>query len=247
METAAKSPPDGYTLVYALFAQFAVNPFLYPRLGYDPVRDFAPVTLLVRSPYILVTHPSLPVKTTKELIALAKARPGQLVLASAGSGSGAHLSAEMLKMMAKIDYVHVPYKGAGPLLVDLVAGHTQLSFATWSSAGPHIRSGRLRGLGVTTAKRAPALPELPAISETVPGYDIAVWYGVVAPAGTPRDIVMKLNSEIVRVLGAPDFRDRIVGEAVEPIGSTPEQFAEYIKSEMTKWSKVVKEAKVRID
>ena len=247
MEIAAKSAPDGYTLVYALFAQFAVNPFLYPKLGYDPVRDFAPITLLVRSPYVLVTHPSLPVKSTRELIALAKARPGELVLASAGSGSGAHLAAEMLKVMTRVNFLHVPYKGAGPLLIDLVAGQTQFSFATWSSGGPHVKSGRLRGLAVTTAKRAPALPALPAISETVPGYDIAVWYGVVAPAGTPRDIIAKLNSEIVRVLAAPDFRSRIVGEAVEPIGSTPEQFADYIRTEMAKWSKVVKEANVRID
>ena len=247
MEAAAKSPADGYTLVYALFAQFAVNPFLYPKLAYDPVRDFAPITLLVRSPYVLVTHPSLPVKSTRELIALAKARPGQLVLASAGSGSGAHLAAEMLRMMTGIDFIHVGYKGAGPLLIDLVAGHTQFSFATWSSGGPHVKSGRLRGLAVTTAKRASALPDLPAISETVPGYDIAVWYGVVAPAGTPREIISRLNGEIVRVLAAPDFRQRIVGEAVEPIGSTPEQFADYIRTEMTKWSKVVKEAKVKID
>jgi len=153
----------------------------------------------------------------------------------------------MLKMMTRMDFIHVPYKGAGPMLVDLVAGQTQFTFSTWSSNGQYVKSGRLRALAVTTLKRAPALPDLPAISETVPGYDIAVWYGVVAPAGTPKEIIAKLNGEIVRVLAAPDFRQRIIGEAVEPIGSTPEQFAEYIRTEMTKWAKVVKEAKVKID
>lgn len=247
MDFVAKSAPDGYTIVYALFAQYAVNPSLYPNLTYDPVRDFTPITLLARSPYVLFTHPSLPVRTVKDLIALARARPNELIFASAGQGSGAHLSAEMLKSLAKVTYVHVPYKGAGPLLVDLVGGHTQMSFTTWSSGGPHAERGKLRALGVTTGKRSPAIPDIPAISESVPGYDLAVWYGISAPAGLPADIVARLNGEILKALGAGEFRQRIVREAIEPIGSTPEQFGAYIKSESAKWSRLIKAAGIKLE
>ncbi len=247
MEFVAKSAPDGYTIVFALFAQYAVNPHLYSKLPYDPLRDFAPITLLARSPYVLVVHPALPVKSTRELIALAKARSAQLSYSSAGYGSGANLCGEMLKSMARIDLVHIPYKGAGALLPDLIAGHVPVSFATWSSSGPYVRSGRLRALAVTTAKRVPVLPDLPAISETLPGYDLSVWYGIAAPAATPREIVGRLNAEIVRALGAPDFRQRIEVDAVEPIGSTPEQFGDYIRSEFVKWAKVIKEAGLKIE
>jgi tripartite-type tricarboxylate transporter receptor subunit TctC len=247
MEFVAKSAPDGYTLVVGLTAQLAVNPSLFPKLPYDPLKDFAPITLLGDQPYLLVVHPSVPAKSVKEFIALARARPGQLTYASSGNGSGAHLAGEMLKTMAHIDIVHVPYKGAGQAMPDFIAGQVQFSFITHTSAGPLVQSGRLRALGVTTAKRSPALPDLPAIAETVPGYDSAVWYGVLAPAGTPREIVARLNSEILRVLGSPDFHQRFTMAAVAPIGSTPEQLGEYIKSEIARWAKLVKESGARID
>lgn len=247
MELVAKSAPDGYTLVYALPAQFAVNPALYPRLPYDTVRDFDPITLAVRTPLVLFSHPSVPVKSIRELITLAKARGGKLVLASAGSGSAGHLCLEMFKTMAGTDILHVPYKGAAPSMVDLIAGHAQLSFLAWSTAGGYARAGRLRALGVTSAKRATVLPDLPSISETLPGYDITNWYGVAGPTGMQKAIVARLNAEIVRALAAPDLRQAFEKEAIEPIGSTPEQFGDYIKSEMVKWGKLVKTAGVKID
>jgi tripartite-type tricarboxylate transporter receptor subunit TctC len=247
MEFVAKAPPDGYTIALALSAQYAVNPTLYPKLPYDPTKDFAPITLLGEAPYLLIVHPSVPAKSVEDFIAVAKARPGQLAYGSSGSGSGGDLAGEMLRTLAHIDIIHVPYKGAGPTLPDLVAGHIQFAFITYTSAGPLIKSGRLRALGVTTAKRSPALPDLPAIGEAVPGYDSAVWYGVVAPAGTPREIVAKLNAEILRVLAAPDFRQRITAEAVAPIGSTPEHLGDYIKSEIGRWAKIIKASGARVD
>ena len=247
MEFVAKSPADGYTLLFALTAQYAVNPSLYPKLPYDPVRDYAPISLLANAPYLLVVHPALPAKSVAELVALVKARPGQLSYSSSGNGSGAHLAGEMLRSLAHVEIVHVPYKGAGPAMPDLIAGQVQLSFITYTAAGPHIKTGRLRALGVTTAKRSPTLPDLPAIGETVAGYDSAVWYGFAAPAGTPPEIVSKLNTEVLRVLAAPDFRSRITLEAVSPIGSTPEEFSSFMKSEIVRWAKVVKDSGAKVD
>ncbi|MBI3053291.1 MAG: tripartite tricarboxylate transporter substrate binding protein [Betaproteobacteria bacterium] len=247
MELVAKSPPDGYTLVLGLTAQYAVNPSLYSKLPYDPVKDFAPVALLVRNPYVLSVHPSLPVRSAKELIALAKTRAGQLVYSSAGNGSGAHLCGEMMKTMAGINVVHVPYKGAAPAMTDLISGQVQYSFLAFRSSRPHIMSGRLRALAVSTANRSPALPDLPAVAETLPGYDLPVWYGVAAPAGTPREIVARLNAEILRTLATPDSRKRMAMDAAEPIGGTPEQFGDYIRSEIVKYAKIVKESGAKID
>jgi len=247
MEFVAKSPADGYTLLFALTAQYAVNPSLYPKLPYDPVRDYAPISLLANAPYLLVVHPALPAKSVAELVALVKARPGQLSYSSSGNGSGAHLAGEMLRSLARVEIVHVPYKGAGPAMPDLIAGQVQLSFITYTAAGPHIKTGRLRALGVTTAKRSPTLPDLPAIGETVAGYDSAVWYGFAAPAGTPPEIVAKLNTEVLRVLAAPDFRSRITLEAVSPIGSTPEEFGRFMKSEIVRWAKVVRDSGAKVD
>jgi len=248
MEIVARSAPDGYTIVLAITAQLAVNVSLFKKLPYDPVRDYAPITLLATGPYLLVVHPSLPAKSVKELIALARARPGDLTYASSGNGSGGHLAAELLKNMAGINMLHVPYKGGGPALVDLLAGQVQVLFATYVTSKPHIQSGRVRALGVSTAKRPAALPDLPTIAEAgVPGYDSGVWYGILAPAGTPQEIIAKLNSEILRVLNHPELRNLLVGGGIEPIGSPPEELGRYIKSEITKWAKVVKEAGVRVD
>lgn len=247
MELVAKSAPDGYTLVYALPAQYAVNPNLYPKLSYDPVRDFDPVMLVVRTPLVLFAHPSVPAKSIKELIKLAKAQAGSLALASAGNGSAGHLCLEMFKIMAGADILHVPYKGAAPSMVDLVAGHAQLSFLAWSTAGGYVKPGKLRALGITSAKRAAVLPDLPSIAETLPGYDITNWYGVAGPKGMQKPVVARLNAEIQRALASPDLRHGFEKEAIEPIGSTPEAFGDYIKSEMVKWGKLVKSSGLKID
>ena len=248
MELAAKAPADGYTLVLALTSQLAINPNLFHKLPYDPVGDFAPITLLGSAPYVLVVHPALPATSVRELIALAKSRPERLAFASAGNGSGAHLATELLKSLAGIDMIHVPYKGAGPALPDVISGQVQLMFATHSATGQHVRAGRLRALAVTTAQRSSALPELPTVAEAgVPGYDSGVWYGLLAPAGAPRQIVARLNRESLRALNSPAVRERLTPEAFEAIGSTPEYFAGYIASELAKWAKVVRQSKTKID
>jgi len=247
MELVAKSPPDGYTLVYALPAQYAVNPALYPRLPYDPVRDFDPVMLVVRTPLVLFAHPSVPVRSIKELIELARAQADALTLASAGNGSAGHLSLEMFKLMSGTRILHVPYKGAAPSMVDLIAGHAQLSFLAWSTAGGYAKAGKLRALGVTSARRAAALPDLPSIAETLPGYDISNWYGAAGPKGMPKPVIARLNAEIGRALNTPELRQGFEREAIEPIGGTPEAFGDYIKSEMVKWGKLVKASGLKID
>jgi len=248
MEVVARSAPDGYTLVFALTAQLAINPGLYRKISYDPVRDFAPISLLGSGGYLLVVHPSLPAKSVKELIALARARPGQIAYSSSGNGSGGHLAIELMNSMAGIRMLHVPYKGGGPALMDLIAGQVQVLFATQLASWPHVQSGRVRALAVSTAKRPESVPDLPTLSEAgLPGYDSGVWYGVLAPAGTSREIVSRLNAEVVRVLGQPDYRKLLVSNTIEPIGSSPEHLGQYIKSELVKWVKVIKSADVRID
>ncbi len=247
MELAAKAPPDGHSIVFALTAQLAVNPALYKKLHYDPIRDFEPITLLATGPYILVVHPSLPVKSVKDLIALARERPGQITYASSGSGSGGHLANELLNSMAKVKMLHIPYKGGGPALVDLLAGNVQVLFSTWASGRPHIESGRIRALAVSTAKRLSGV-NLPTVAEAaLPGYDAGVWYAFLAPAGTPKDIVAKLNAEILKAAAHPDFKAVLERAAIEPIGSTPEELGKFIKSELVKWAKVVKEANVQVE
>ena len=247
MELAAKAPPDGHTIVFALTAQLAINPALYRKLAYHPVRDFEPITLLASGPYALVVHPSLPVRTLKELIVMARARPGQLAYASSGNGSGGHLAMELLNDMAGMKMLHVPYKGGGPALVDLIAGNVQVLFSTWIAGKPHIDSGRIRALGISTAKRLPGV-DIPTIAEAgVPGFDAGAWYAFLAPAGTPKDVIGQLNREILRAAGRPEFQKVLTRAALEPIGSTPEELGKYIKSELVKWQKVVKEANVRLD
>lgn len=248
MEVVARSAPDGYTIVMALTAQLAVNPSLFRKLPYDPVKDFSPITLLAEGPYLLVVHPSLPVKSVKQLIELARTRPNEIIYASSGNGSGGHLAAELLKSMTGARMVHVPYKGGGPALVALLAGEVQVLFATYASGRPHIESGRIRALAVSTAKRPAAIPDLPTVAEAgVPGYDSGVWYAFLAPAGTPREIIAKLNREIVRALNQADYRKMLVNAAIDPIGSSPEELGRFIKSETVKWAKVIKDAGVRVD
>ena len=247
MEFVAKSLPDGYTLTYALPAQFAVNPALYPKLAYDPLRDFEPVMLVARTPLVLIVHPSVPVKSISELIKLAKVKHDHLVLASAGSGSAGHLCLELFKKMSATQILHVPYKGAAPSLIDLMAGQVQLSFLAWSTSSGFVKAGKLRALGVTSAKRATALPDLPAIAESLPGYDISNWYGMAGPKGMPKPIVTKLNAEMLRTLAAPDLRQVFEKEAIESLGSSPEAFGDYLKTELVKWGSLVKSSGLKID
>ena len=248
MEHVAKAAPDGYTIVMALTAQLAVNPSLYRKLPYDPVKDFAPITLLAQGPYVLVVHPSVPAKSVKELVALARKRPNDLAYASSGNGSGGHLAAELLKSMTGGEMLHVPYKGGGPALVDLIAGQVQVLFSTWASGRGHIQSGRIRALAVSTAKRPRAIPHLPTVAEAgVPGYDAGVWYALLAPAGTPAKIVDRLNREVLGVLKSPEYSKLLFDSAIDPSGSTPQALADYIRSESAKWAKVVKAAAIRID
>ena len=248
MELAARAAPDGYTLVIGLTAQLAVNPALYRKLPYDPVKDYEPITLIGAGAYLLVVHPSLPVKDVKELVALAKARPGQITYASSGNGSGGHLCMELFTTMTGTNFVHVPYKGGGPALVDTLAGQVQVLFTPPVSATQHVQSGRLRALAVSTVRRSAGMPDLPTIAESgVPGYDSGVWYGVLAPAGTPREIVMRVNGDVVKALQQPDFRTMLIANSIDPIGSSPEVLAQFIRIEMAKWAKVVRDADVRVD
>jgi tripartite-type tricarboxylate transporter receptor subunit TctC len=248
MEAVARSAPDGYTLVFALSAQLAINPGLYQKIPYDSLKDYAPISLLGEGGYILVVHPSLPAKSVKDLIVLARARPGQIAYSSSGNGSGGHLAIELMNSMAGIRMLHVPYKGGGPALMDLIAGQVQVLFATQLASWPHIQTGRIRALATSMAKRPASVPDLPTVSEAgLPGYDSGVWYGVLAPAGTPRDIIARLNSEVVRALNQPDYRSLLVNNTIEPIGSPPERLSQYIKSELVKWAKVIKAANVRVD
>ena len=246
-ELVAKSAPDGYTLVTGSIGTHAVNVSLFSKLPFDPIRDFAPVSLIMEAEGLLVVHPSLPVKSVKELIALAKARPGQIAYASAGHGTAAHLSGELFKSMAKVDLVHVPYKGNVPAITDLLAGQTSLLFATMPTVLPQVQAGRLRALAVASSSRSPAAPQLPTIAEVLPGFSVTNWIGFFAPAGTPRDVVLKLNGEVARIMQAPDIQKRLLAEGAKFTPWTPDQFAAFVKAEMTKWAKVVKDAGIRVD
>ena len=248
MEFVAKAPPDGYTAVVALTAQLAVNVSLYKKLPYDPVKDYAPVTLLAQGPYVLVVHPSLPATSVKELIALARRRPNEIAYASSGNGSGGHLASELLNSMAQVKMLHVPYKGGGPALVDLLAGQVQVLFSTWASGRGHIQSGRIRALAVSTAKRPGAIPDIPTVAESgVPGFDSGVWYALLLPAGASRDIVERLNREVLAVIKRPDYSKLLYESAIDRIGGTPEQLGAHIRSEIAKYAKVVKDAGIRVD
>lgn len=240
-ELVAKGNADGYTLMLGNVSTLAIARGLYPNLGYDPLRDFAPITLITTSENVVVVHSSIPVDSVKSLIAYAKARPGQLNYASAGSGTTTHLGGAMFCSMAGVVMTHVPYKGSGPALTDLLAGQTQLMFSSVPTALPHIKSGRLRALAVTRLKRSTILPDLPTVHEAgIPNFDISLWQGLVAPAATPRAIVIKVNADVRAALAAPDLRGRLTAQSLEPVGNSPEEFAAYIHAEATKWAKVVK-------
>ena len=246
IEAVARSAPDGYTLLMAASA-IVINEVLYAKPPYVTLRDFVPVTLGASLPNILVVHPALPVKSVRELIALAKARPGQLNYSSAGSGTSPHLSMELFRLMAGITLTHVPYKGTGPATVDLVAGQVQLSMPNVLTALPQIKGGKLRGLGVTSAKRATGLPDIPAIAETLPGYEAIQWYGLLAPAGTPREIVNKVQAETARILVLPEVKARLAADGADAVGNRPEEFAAYIRTEIAKWGKVAKAGGIKLE
>lgn len=247
-ELVAKSAPDGYTLLTDPGSTLTINPSLYAKLPYDVLKDFAPVTIIAAVPNLLVVHPSLPVKSVRDLIILAKARPGQLNYASTGAGQSTHLSMELFKTMAGINVVHIPYKGSSPALADLLGGQVSLMFDNMPSSLPHVKAGKLRALAVSTLKRSPAMPQLPTVAESgLPGFEVSVWFGVLAPAGTSRDIVSKLNSAIVKSLQSPDVRERLAGQGAEAIGNTPEQFTAQMQRDLVKWAKVVKDSGVKLD
>ena len=246
-EVAARSAPDGYTIIL-IPSGHAVNVSLYKKLPYDSITDFTPITLVATSPLILVMHPTVPVKNVKELIAFAKARPGQLTYSSAGVGASAHLAGALFETMTGTKMVHVPYKGSALALTDLIGGQVSLSFSTSASAMPHVRSGRLRALAGTGAARSPALPDLPTVAESgAPGYEASLWYGFVGPARMPAEIVQRLNSEIVAVLKLPEVRDRLANEGVEARSTTPEEFAKLLMSDLKRWANVIARAGVRVE
>ena len=244
---AARATPDGYTIVIGHIGTLAINVSLYPKLEYDPVKDFAPISLIATLPLGLFVNANVPAKSVAELVALAKAKPGQLNFGSAGNGSAIHMAGAMFKTMAGIDIVHVPYKGNAASLADLVAGRVQIMFSNLLTTAPHVKAGRLRVLAISTAKRSPQAPDLPTIAESgVPGYDYAPWYGILAPARTPRAIIMRLNREIGEVVNAPDMKARFRKQGIDLVSSTPEEFAALIRREIPKWREIVKKSGARV-
>jgi tripartite-type tricarboxylate transporter receptor subunit TctC len=247
-ELVARSAPDGHTWFLGNNGILATNQALYDKMPFDSVRDFAPVIIVGSQPSVLVVHPSLPVKSVKELLALARAKPGELNYASTGTGTAGHLAGEMLKGVAKVQYQHIPYKGGGPAVLDLVSGHVHFMFATAASVIPQVRNGRLRALAVTTAKRSQALPELPTVIESgVPGFEATTWHGIVVPAATPQAIVMRINTEMNQALATTEMKERLATQGIEAVGGTPEEFSAYLKTEIQRWSKAVRESGAKAD
>jgi tripartite-type tricarboxylate transporter receptor subunit TctC len=248
MEAVSRAPADGYTLLLALTPQLAVNGALYEKIPYDPIKSFSPISLIAEAPYLLLVNPTLPANTTKELLALAKAENGKLTYASSGSGSGAHMAAELLISMTGIPMTHVPYKGGGPALSDVLAGHVKVLFAPAVSSLQYIQTGRLKALAITGDKRLASLPNVPTIAESgVPGYDSTVWYAMLAPPNTPREIVTRINAELLQILKDPSFKSMMSLNGIEPIGTSPEGLTSYINKETIKWSKVIKSAGIKAD
>jgi tripartite-type tricarboxylate transporter receptor subunit TctC len=242
---AAKSPPDGYTLVMVT-PSFIINATGLKQLPYDSIKDFSPVTLFATSSLLLVAHPSLPVSSVKELIALAKRRPAQITYASAGNGSPTHLGMEVFRSVGAV-MTHVPYKGAAPGVIDLLGGHVQVMMTTLAFVKPHVEAGKLHALGVSTAKRVAAMPQVPAIAETLPGYEVLNWWGVLAPAGTPNAIITKLNTAMVNMLRDADVRETLARESIDRAGTSAGEFGAYIRAEIEKWTKVARATGVRLD
>jgi tripartite-type tricarboxylate transporter receptor subunit TctC len=243
---AADAPGDGYTILFMSVAHIMSKP-VYKNLGYDIERDLTPITVVSEVSNVMAAHPSLPARTVKQVIALAKAKPGELTYATSGVGSPEHFAGEMFKMMTRTDLLPVPYKGGGPIAIDLVAGHVMMSFSTMPPIIPHVRSGRVRAVAVTKEKRAAVLPDVPTIAETVPGYAMATWYGAVAPAKTPREIVVKLNQEILKALAVPEVKERLAGLGADIVASSPEQTTAFFRTELEKYAKVAKAANIRAD
>ena len=246
-EMAARAVPDGYTLVLVA-AGIAINPSLYREVKYDPLKDFAPITQGIAVPNILVVHPAVAATSVKELVALAKARPGQVTFASAGNGTSGHLALEQFRLMAGIQVIHVPYKGGGPALGEVLAGQVQALFSIALAATPQVNAGKVRALAITSARRSALAPGLPTVAEVgFPGFEVVGWFGWVAPAKTPREIVNRLNGEIVRILNQPEMKERLLGLGADPVGNTPQVFAAFIQSEHGKWARVIRQAGIRAE
>lgn len=247
-DLVAKAAPDGYTLLLGFVGTHAINASLYAKMPYDNVKDFEPVSQIAAVTIVLVVHPSVPALSIKELIALAKSKPGQLTFGSPGNGTPQHLAGQLFNTMADVDMLHVPYKGAVPALTDLLGGQVSMIFSSMPPALPLVKTGKIRALGVTSATRSPAAPAIPTITESgLPGYEVNNWYGILAPRGTPKEIVSKLNAEIVKILNMPDVKESLAVQGAEPVSGTPEQFAAYIKEETEKWAKIVKYSGARLD
>ena len=245
-EAVAKSAPDGYTLLMTTNI-FTINPWLYPNVPFNVERDFAPITLAGSTPNLLAAHPSIPAQTVKQLVALAKARPGQLTVAAAGLGTPSHLAAELLKQSAGIDLLVVHYKGTGASLNDVVGGQVAMSFGTLPSLAPFVKAGRLRALAVSGTRRAASLPDVPTVAETLPGFEVITWYGLFAPAGTPREFIIRLHNETVKALASPEVKQRLSAQGFDAEGNTPEQFTEVIRRDLARWKKVIAAAKIRVE
>jgi tripartite-type tricarboxylate transporter receptor subunit TctC len=247
-DAVAKSPADGYTVVMGALSTHAVNPSLYPAMPYDAVKDFAPITLVAVTPNVLVVSPSLPVGSVKELVAYAKANPNRLSFGSGSNGSAGHLAGELFKVETGTDVVHIPFKGGAPAMQALLAGETQFMFDNLANSMPQVKAGKLRALAVTTAKRSNLAPELPTMAEAgLPGFDISTWFGLLAPAGTPPDVIAKWNAEVVRILNSTDMRERLVAQGAEPAPTTPAEFAAFIATELPKYAKIVKLSGAKVD
>ena len=247
-DLVAKAAPDGYTLLMASTAEIAINPSLYEKMAYDPAKDLAPVTLAGITPLILVVNPATPAKTVQDLVGQARAKPGSVSFASAGNGSVQHLSGELLKTITKSEMTHVPYKGAAPALVDLLGGQVTMFFSGMPPAMPHVKSGKLRAIAVTTPKRSPAAPDVPTMAEAgIQGFDISNWFGVFAPAGTPEDVMNRLNAEIVKALALPDVKERLASQGAETVGNSRAEFRAFIAAEMAKYARLIKDSGAKAD
>ena len=247
-EITARSAPDGYTWFLGNNGILATNQALYQKMPFDALRDFATVVLIATQPSVLVAHPSLPVKNVKDLIALARARSGQLNYASSGTGTAGHLAGELFKALANVSYQHIPYKGGGPAVIDVVSGQVQFMFATAASVIPHTRTARLRALAVTSAQRSPTVPDLPTIAESaIAGFEALTWHGIVVPAATPQPVIAKINAEVNAALAATELKERLATQGVEARGGKPEEFAAFLRAEIPKWSKVVRDSGAKAD